>query len=207
MDGLNCTITDTSIAYQDALAGSYTLLVHDAAGKYADVKATFTLTTDAMPAAVSGTGLVKADGASDADYANFLKKISSVTVGENTYAASGKRGVKIIGEDGSIDAAAASRDNKVFAEDGTYAVSVAATGYTASLDFTVTVSNAAITSVSAAEATVVETPAQAEAETTTTAQNEVVTAPQTADNMGLLLAAVLMTGAAGLGLTFRKKKN
>ena len=115
--------------------------------------------------------------------------------------------MKIIGEDGSIDAAAASRDNKVFAEDGTYAVSVAATGYTASLDFTVTVSNAAITSVSAAEATVVETPAQAEAETTTTAQNEVVTAPQTADNMGLLLAAVLMTGAAGLGLTFRKKKN
>lgn len=207
VDGLNCTITDTSIAYQDALAGSYTLLVHDAAGKYADVKATFTLTTDAMPAAVSGTGLVKADGASDADYANFLKKISSVTVGENTYVASGKRGVKIIGEDGSIDAAAASRDNKVFAEDGTYAVSVAATGYTASLDFTVTVSNAAITSVSAAEATVVETPAQAEAETTTTAQNEVVTAPQTADNMGLLLAAVLMTGAAGLGLTFRKKKN
>lgn len=219
VDGLDCTITDTSITYQDALAGGYTLVVSDAAGKYADVKATFTLTTAEMPAAASGTGLVKADGASDADYANFLKRISSVTVGENTYSASGKRGVKIIGEDGSIDVNAASGENKVFAEDGEYGVSVTATGYTTELNFTVTVNNAAITSVSAAEAVEAEpvapaqveaepiAPVQAEAEPAAPVQAEVVTAPQTGDAMALLLATVIMTGAAGLGLTFRKKKN
>ncbi len=203
VDGLNCTVTDTAITYQDALAGSYTLVVSDSNGKYADVKATFTLTTDTMPAAASGSGLVMADGASDADYANFLKNISSVTIGENSYAASGKRGVKIIGEDGSVDAAAETRDGKVFAEDGVYAISVASTGYTKTLDFTVTVSGgAAVVSAETTDETTVETEVAAVAP----AQPGTEVAPQTGDSMTLVLAAVIMTGAAGLGLTFRKKK-
>ncbi len=206
VDGLNCTVTDTSITYQDALAGSYTLVVSDSNGKYASVKATFTLSTDTMPAVASGSGLVMADGASDSDYANFLKNITSVTVGENAYAASGKRGVKIIGEDGSVDVAAESRDGKVFAEDGVYAICVASTGYTKMLDFTVTVSGGAV-AVSTEEADAAETAVETTVSAVASAQTEAEVAPQTGDSMALLLAAVIMTGAAGLGLTFRKKKD
>lgn len=201
VDGLTGTVTDTTVAYENAMPGSYTLVVSDANGKYADVKTSFTLTTDGMPATAAGNGLAKADGATDAEYANFLSKISKVTVGENEYAASGKRGVKIIGEDGVIDAAAAKGEDLVFAADGDYTLTVAATGYNNTLTFTVSVQNGTAT---VAVDEVVETmPA---AETTATSEDVVTTAPQTGNTALAAAAAVLLLGGAGAGLVLRKKK-
>lgn len=202
VDGLTSSVTDTSVAYENALPGSYTLVVSDASGKYADVKTTFTLTTDGMPVTASGNGLTKADSATDAEYANFLSKISTVTVGENSYAASGKRGVKIIGEDGVIDAAAAKGEEMVFAADGEYTMTVAATGYNNTLTFNVSVQNGTATVVADSTATVETLPA---AETTATVEDTVTTAPQTG-SVALGAAAVLLLGGAGAGLVLRKKK-
>lgn len=201
VDGLTGTVTDTTVAYENAMPGSYTLVVSDANGKYANVKTSFTLTTDGMPATAAGNGLAKADGATDAEYQNFLSKISNVTVGENEYAASGKRGVKIIGEDGVIDATAAKGEDQVFAADGDYTMTVAATGYNNTLTFTVSVQNGTAT---VAVDEVVETmPA---AETTATSEDVVTTAPQTGNTALGAAAAVLLLGGAGAGLVLRKKK-
>lgn len=201
VDGLTGTVTDTAVSYENAMPGSYTLVVSDANGKYANVKTSFTLTTDGMPAIAAGNGLAKADGATDAEYQNFLSKISKVTVGENEYAASGKRGVKIIGEDGVIDAAAAKGEDLVFAADGDYTLTVAATGYNNTLTFTVSVQNG--TAVVAVDEVVETMPA---AETTATSEDVVTTAPQTGNTALAAAAAVLLLGGAGAGLVLRKKK-
>lgn len=204
VDGLTGTITDTAVAYENALPGSYTLIVSDANGKYADVKTSFTLTTDGMPAAAAGNGLTKADGASDAEYANFLSKISTVTVGETSYAASGKRGVKIIGEDGVIDAAAAKNDVMVFAADGDYTMTIAATGYNNTLTFDVSIQNGTASIVADTTDVVETTETLPAAETTATSEDVVTKAPQTG-SIALGVAAVALLGA-GAGLVLRKKK-
>ncbi|MDE6678638.1 MAG: NPXTG-anchored protein [Ruminococcus sp.] len=131
----NFTVTDEEIAYTDALAGSYTLTVSDNAGKYADVTADFVLTTDSMPAVYSDGAIVKAEGADDSDFANFLKNISVVSVNGTEYSASGRGSIKIIGDDGTIDTEVSSRDSKVFDSDSTYHILVQSTGYNSNLEF------------------------------------------------------------------------
>lgn len=197
VDGLDATVTDSSITFKNAAAGKYTLVVSDGSGKYADVSTSFTLTTDSVPASVSGNKLVKADKASDADFSNFVKNISTVKVGENSYAASGKHSVKIIGADGTIDVAAASGDTKIFATDGEYAITVSATGYNKALSFKVKVSGSTLSALTE----------KAEAVTApTTEKSDVTSAPQTADTLGFVTAAVL-AGATALGLYVKKKEN
>ncbi|MBP3919780.1 MAG: hypothetical protein J6I50_11515 [Clostridia bacterium] len=209
VEGLSCSVTDTAIAYQNALPGSYTLVVHDAGGSYADVKTAFTLTSDSMPAAVSDTGLIKANGASEVDFENFLKNISTVTVGETSYAASGKRGVKIIDDHGLIDAAAEQRDTKVFPADGVYQIQVVSTGYTTALQCTVTIQNAAVASVLAAETDLFEDlgTEPVAVEPALTEYTEPASTPKTEDAMHLMLSAMIMAGAAGMGLLLSKKKH
>lgn len=200
VEGLNGSANDSSVTYSNALPGKYTLTVSDASGKYADVNASFTLSTASVPADVSDSGIVKADGVSDADYANFMKNISAVTVGETSYAASGKRSVKIIGEDGSIDASAASGENKVFANDGEYELSVASTGYNNALTFKATVKDSKIVSLSDSNT--------AKAPETSAAKNDSVDhAAQTPDAFGAVIAAAVISGAAALGIAVRKKKD
>ena len=196
VDGLDCAVSGGTLTFKDALPGSYTLVVSDASGKYADVKATFTLTTDSMPADVSGDGLVKAAGASDAEFENFLAKISTVTVGETSYAASGKRAVKII-DNGKINAAAAQGETKVFANDGEYDVVVTATGYNKSLELKVTIKDSAVASVKSTGTAEVKP-----VEPTKTEKPD--TAPATADTVGLLIASAILAGAA---VVSRKKKD
>ena len=84
------------------------MTVTDKSKKYADFSTTFTLTTDAVPATFDAakTALVAAENYTEDDLAAYIKNIESVSVNGQSYAASGKGAVKIIKEDGSIDATA-----------------------------------------------------------------------------------------------------
>ena len=120
----------------DAKVGKYTLKVTDKSGKYADISADFTLTTEVTPIIYERDqkALVPADGYSADDLAAYVKSIESVSVDGTPYAASGKGAVKIIKEDGSIDAAAKPFAN---AKDGQeFEIVVKATGYAKDYTFT-----------------------------------------------------------------------
>lgn len=120
----------------DAKVGKYTLKVTDKSGKYADISADFTLTTEVTPIIYERNqkALVPADGYSADDLAAYVKSIESVSVDGTPYAASGKGAVKIIKEDGSIDATAKPFAN---AKDGQeFEIVVKATGYAKDYTFT-----------------------------------------------------------------------
>lgn len=113
----------------NAKIGKYTLTVSDKKHKYADITATFTLTTDATPITYDSekASLVTAEGYTADDLAAYVKSIESVTVDGTPYQASGRGAVKIIKEDGSIDATAKPFAN---AKDGQkFEIVVKATGY------------------------------------------------------------------------------
>lgn len=123
-------------AASGAKIGKYTLTVTDKNKKYADFSTTFTLTTDAVPATFDAdkTALVAAENYTAEDLAAYIKNIESVSVSGQSYAASGKGAVKIIKEDGSIDAAAKPFAN---AKDGQkFEIVVKATGYAKDYTFT-----------------------------------------------------------------------
>ena len=120
----------------NAKIGKYTLTVSDKKHKYADITTTFTLTTDAIPAAYDSEkqALTAADGYTADDLAAYVKSIESVTVNGTSYAASEKGAVKIIKEDGTIDATAKPFAN---AKDGQqFEIVVKATGYANDYTFT-----------------------------------------------------------------------
>ena len=72
-----------------------------------------------------------ADGASAAQFADFIGKIKSVNVNGKDYPATGKGAVKLIKEDGTIDTTQAP-----FAEGSSFEIKVSATGYKDELSFT-----------------------------------------------------------------------
>lgn len=120
--------------------GKYTLKVFDKSGKYADLTTDFELTTEAVPVVFNNesAALVAAEGYAAEDVTSYVKKIESVTVDGTEYAATGKRAVKIIKEDGTIDTTAAPFKN---AENGhVFKISVKATGYAKDYEFTYTLS-------------------------------------------------------------------
>ena len=88
----------------NAKIGKYTLTVSDKKHKYADITATFTLTTDATPITYDSekASLVTAEGYTADDLAAYVKSIESVTVDGKSYQASGRGAVKIIKEDGTL---------------------------------------------------------------------------------------------------------
>ena len=88
-----------------------------------------------MPVQFDGEKLVPAENVSQDDFDAFIRNISAVTVDETTYSATGKRGLKLINEDGTIIIDAVSRDVPVFAEDKPYKIAVTATGYNNTLEF------------------------------------------------------------------------
>ncbi len=116
-------------------AGKYTVAVSDKAGKYASFSTTFEMQTNAMPAAYQATDLriVGADGASAEDLSNFLSNVSSVTVNDKSYAASGRGAVAVIDKNGFIDLTTSPFDGMKAGD--TYKISVKATGYAKTLDF------------------------------------------------------------------------
>lgn len=122
---------DGKINFGSALPGSYTVTVSDAKGKYADVTASFTVSTSKAAAKydASSVALKKADSAEDADFTNFLKNITSVKVGDTNYAATGKNAVTIIKKDGAIDEDAKPNNEALFADGKEKMLTVSAAGY------------------------------------------------------------------------------
>lgn len=128
-DGMS--YADGKIKFGSALPGSYTVTVSDAKGKYADVTASFTVSTSKAAAKydASSVALKKADSAEDADFTNFLKNITSVKVGDKKYAATDKDAVTIIKKDGAIDENAKSNNEALFADGKEKTLTVSAAGY------------------------------------------------------------------------------
>lgn len=125
------TYSNGTITFNSALPGSYTVTVSDAKGKYADVTASFTVSTSKAAAKydASSVALKKADSAEDADFTNFLKNITSVKVGDKKYAATDKDAVTIIKKDGAIDEDAKSNNEALFADGKEKTLTVSAAGY------------------------------------------------------------------------------
>ena len=132
------TYADGKISFGDALPGSYTVTVSDAKGKYADVTASFTVSTSKAAAKydASSVALKKADSAEDADFTNFLKNITSVKVGDKEYAATGKKVVTIINSNGYLDLTAEPFADMKFGS--SYTITVKA-NYYKDQEFTVTI--------------------------------------------------------------------
>ena len=121
--------TTGKIAFNSALPGSYEVTVSDANGKYADVTKSFTVSTSTVAAKYDSesVSLKKADKAEPADFANFLKNITSVKVGDKEYDATGKKAVTIINSNGYLDLTA-----EPFADmksGNSYSLTIKATGY------------------------------------------------------------------------------
>lgn len=120
---------------KDAENTEYTLTVSDKSNKYAPITTTFELYADAVSAAYNNDAtapkLEMADGATAAQFADFIGKIKSVNVNGKDYPATGKGAVKLIKEDGTIDTTQAP-----FAEGSSFEIKVSATGYKDTLSFT-----------------------------------------------------------------------
>ncbi len=131
VEGLeDVTVSDgiLSFAADSAQKGSYTLVISDASGVYADISAEFALYTDEIPVKYNEDGsapaLIMADGFDEADFADYISSITSVSVNGTDYSATGRGAVTIINEDGTIDTSA-----DVFAEGDSFEITVTATGY------------------------------------------------------------------------------
>jgi hypothetical protein len=149
VSSLDVSYADGVLTYDAATAqpGSYTITVTDGQGVYAPFSTSVLLTTEDLPAAYDAetNAIVAAEDAADTDFANYLSKIATVTVNGTAYSASGKGATKIINsETGAIDLTASSKDSAVFDGDGTYEVTVSATGYTTELSFVLTVGGEAV---------------------------------------------------------------
>lgn len=120
---------------KDAENTEYTLTVSDKSNKYAPITTTFELYAEAVSAAYNNDAtapkLVMADGATAAQFADFIGKIKSVNVNGKDYPATGKGAVKLIKKDGTIDTTQAT-----FAEGSSFDIKVSATGYKDTLSFT-----------------------------------------------------------------------
>lgn len=113
----------------------YTLTVSDKNNKYAPITTTFELYADAVSAAYNNDAtapkLVVAEGATAAQFADFIGKVKSVKVNGKDHPATGKGAVTIIKKDGTIDTTQAP-----FAKGSSFEIKVSATGYKDELSFT-----------------------------------------------------------------------
>lgn len=121
---------------EGAQIGKYTLRLSDKSGKYADLTTAFELTTQSIPIDFDSekTALVPAKDYSDDNMRSYVKNIVSVTVDGKEYAATGKRAVKLIKEDGVLDVEAEAFKN---AEPGhAFLIRIKASGYAKDYEFT-----------------------------------------------------------------------
>ena len=134
-------VKDGVLSYNNLSPGSYTLRISDTSATYADITASFVLSTTETPAIYDGdkTALVAASGHTDTELTEYLSGISSVSVNDTKYSASGRGAVQIIKADGTIDLKAQSNNADIFGSDGEYNVTVSSIGYP-DFTFKVTVS-------------------------------------------------------------------
>lgn len=128
IDGLNFKVENGKIVFTNAKKGKYTLTVSDKNKNYADMTTTFILSVDSVPAAYNNDNenpaITKNADASDEEFADYIKNITSVSVNGKSYAASGRGAVKVINEDGSLKT-----DATPFTEGDTFEIVVTSTGY------------------------------------------------------------------------------
>ena len=100
--------TTRTIKFKKTLTkGRYTVTLSDKSGTYAPISTTFNAYTETMPVKYNEDNkepaVVKNDNINEEEFQTYLKNINSVTVNGKEYAASGKRAVKLITEDGKLD--------------------------------------------------------------------------------------------------------
>ena len=100
--------TTRTINFKKALAkGRYTVTLSDKNGNYVPISTTFNVYTETMPVKYNeddkNPAVVKNDDVEEEEFQTYLKNITSVTVNGKEYAASGKKAVKLIKEDGKLD--------------------------------------------------------------------------------------------------------
>ncbi|MBQ3940289.1 MAG: hypothetical protein II723_04175 [Oscillospiraceae bacterium] len=205
--GEGFTVEGGKINYQNAKPGSYTMTMQDGSGKYAPMSASFTLETDDLPVQFKDGSITAAEGFTAEDAAAFLKNLSSVTVGETEYRASGRGAVKVIAEDGSVNFDAESREGKVFADgaDSKDTLTVKATGFRKALTFTLN-APAEETTAPADETTASES-TQTQVSGSDSANNggSNVTAPKAGETgTGTICALLALAGITAL--VMRKKR-
>lgn len=124
--------TTRTINFKKALAkGRYTVTLSDKNGNYAPISTIFNVYTETMPVKYNeddkNPAVVKNDNVEEEEFQTYLKNITSVTVNGKEYAASGKKAVKLITEDGKLDL---SQDAFKGAKAGdAFAVTIAEDGY------------------------------------------------------------------------------
>ena len=127
--GLETSFAGGALTYTDAMPGKYTLTISDKNKKWADIEADFVLSSDTNPAYYnrdySAPAVIKKGSADAADFTNYLKNITKVSVNGKEYAAFGKGAVVIVKSDGTIDLA----NSSVFDGKEPYTVVVTSTGY------------------------------------------------------------------------------
>ena len=127
--GLETSFAGGALTYTDAMPGKYTLTISDKNKKWADIEADFVLSSDTNPAYYnrdySAPAVIKKGSADEADFANYLKNITKISVNGKEYAASGKGAAVIVKSDGTIDLA----NSSVFDGKEPYTVVVTSTGY------------------------------------------------------------------------------
>lgn len=100
--------TTRTIKFKKALTkGRYTVTLSDRSGTYVPISTTFNAYTETMPVKYNednkAPAIVKNDNVTEEEFKTYLEKIKSVTVNGKEYAASGKKAVKLITEDGKLD--------------------------------------------------------------------------------------------------------
>ena len=87
--------------------GRYTLTLSDKSGNYVPISTTFNVYTETMPVKYNkddkNPAVVKTDDVTNDEFDTYLKNITSVTINGKEYAASEKKAVKLIKEDGKLD--------------------------------------------------------------------------------------------------------
>jgi hypothetical protein len=135
--GLTTSVSGNTLSFSNATNGSYTLTITDKSGKYAPITTSFVLSTEDMPATYNGKdnapALTAAEGFTEDQLKDFVSNIKSVSVNGKEYAASGKGATTIVKSDGTIDTTATPLQEK-----GTYNLKITSTGYTKSLELTIT---------------------------------------------------------------------
>ena len=128
VDGATAIVKGEKLILKDVKKGAYTLKITDKSGKYAPISVGFEVYAETIPASYNENtekpGLTKAAGSTDAEFADYIKNITSVSVNGKSYAASGRGAVKLFNDDGTLITDAAP-----FAEGDSFEIVVTATGY------------------------------------------------------------------------------
>lgn len=147
-EGIEIKAEGNTLQYENAKPGKYTVTVSDSNGEYADISAELTVQSKA-----TGRDFVKIENGSSkltgaVAIADYVKNITSVTVNDKIYSATGRGATKLFFDNGYLDITAApfagstvaltDADSTSFKAGATYNITIQADGYPdATLTYTV----------------------------------------------------------------------